>query len=225
MAITEDYGTEAIDDDDSPDTMKSLEVEQFLGYIDKGAPKSGDNPYTLGPHGNPYQAPSNFQPQKESAAQFVKGQLKSLKNEMGAHIEKQVDKFELPHVGDPLRAFAKQLREELKPIEDEYLGYIYTSSSNKETSRALGYVKARLPLDQEFKRYYARYTDSCLLFTHSIEVNDPVATYVLYHSSVEAATLPVEGSAQLVFLIKHEFDSDTLIILLEEQKDFFKQHY
>ena len=63
--------------------------------------------------------------------------------------------------------------------------------------------------------------NSCVYFCKSVETNDFLACYVIYNCSIQTVKLPVaewDGRMHQVLIIRHDFDTEWLLLVLEEQE-------
>ena len=83
----------------------------------------------------------------------------------------------------------------------------------------------KLPLTEKWARYYARIENSCIYFCKSIETNDFAACYVIYNCTIDTMRMRLpewDNKEHLTLIIKHEFDTEWLLLIFEEfEKQFF----
>lgn len=76
-----------------------------------------------------------------------------------------------------------------------------------------------MPLGEKFKRYYAICEDSCIYFCKSINNNDFAVCYVVYNCTIDTMMYRIQewdNKQHNVMKVRHEFDSEYLLIALEE---------
>ncbi len=81
------------------------------------------------------------------------------------------------------------------------------------------YRWVKLPLKKYWQRYYARVQNSCIYFCKSIETNDFQVCYMIYNCSIDMMKMHVpewDNRMHDTIIIKHDFDTDWLLIVLEE---------
>lgn len=102
---------------------------------------------------------------------------------------------------------------------------IFGQVKNKDVY--LGNVWAKLPrVDSSsyggvWKKYFARVQNSCIYLCPSVESNDFQACYVIYNCTIQTMKLPIpewDGRQHNVLIIKHDFDTDYLLMALEDSK-------
>jgi hypothetical protein len=76
-------------------------------------------------------------------------------------------------------------------------------------------------LTEGWQRYYARVQNACIYFCTSVESNDFQACYVIYNCTVDLMRLTVgewDNRLHQVLVIKHEYDTEWLLVALEEKE-------
>jgi hypothetical protein len=108
----------------------------------------------------------------------------------------------------------------------DFQGFLYQQNREKQF-RPLGYMWVRLPESQSWHRLYVRYNNACLLFCRKVDKNEFVCCYVLYNSTISRMRLyfDKDGKEEDIIKIKHEYDTDYLLLILDEYKKMFGEIY
>lgn len=108
----------------------------------------------------------------------------------------------------------------------DFQGLLYSQNREKQF-RPLGYMWVRLPESQSWYRLYVRYCNACLLFCRKVDKNEFVSCYVLYNSQISKMKIyfDKEEKEQDIIRIKHDYDTDYLLLVLDEYQKMFSEIY
>lgn len=90
----------------------------------------------------------------------------------------------------------------------------------------LGFVWVKLPNKNKWKKYYARCQNSSILFCKGVNKNEFSVCYVIYNCNITTMTYRIQewdNKEHQVIVIKHDFDSDCLLMALDEYNNLFDE--